>query len=70
MYRVIRNNCIRFKNHQICEFGKLWRLPEGEDCKIGSFSSRYKAKEFIDKKHINISNKIQDKYFTFDYRVF
>ena len=38
MYRVIGNNCIRFKNHQICEFGQLWRLPEGEDCKIGSFS--------------------------------
>ena len=42
MYRVIGNNCIRFKNHQICEFGKLWRLPEGEDFKIGSFSLRYK----------------------------
>ena len=42
VYRVIWNNCIRFQNHQICEFGKLWRLPEGEDCKIGSFSYRYK----------------------------
>jgi len=31
-----------FKNHQICEFGQLWRLPEGEQCKIESFSSKYK----------------------------
>ena len=23
------------KNHQIYEFGQLWRLPEGEKCKIG-----------------------------------
>ena len=42
MYRIIGNNCIRFKHHQICEFGKLWRLPEGEYCKIGSFSCGYK----------------------------
>ena len=35
------DNMIRW-SHQICEFGQLWRLPEGEDCKIGSFSWRYK----------------------------
>ena len=26
----------------ICEFGQLWRLPESEQCKIGSLLSRYK----------------------------
>ena len=30
------------KHHQIFEFGKLWRLPEGKDCKIRSFLWRYK----------------------------
>ena len=30
----------------------------------GDFSSKCKDKEFIDQKHINISNTIQDKYFT------
>ena len=29
------------KNHQIYEFGQLWRLPEAEQCKIGSLSLRY-----------------------------
>ena len=42
VYRAIGNNCIRFENHQICGFGKIWRLPEGEHCKIGSFSCEYK----------------------------
>ena len=31
-----------FKNHQICEFGQLWRLTEGEQCKIRNFLSIYK----------------------------
>ena len=30
------------KNHQICEFGQLWRLLEREQCKIGSLLWRYK----------------------------
>ena len=30
------------KNHQIYEFHQLWRLPEGEQCKIGIFSWKYK----------------------------
>ena len=30
------------KNHQICEFGQLQRLMEGEQCTIGSLSWRYK----------------------------
>ena len=30
------------KNHQICEFDQLWRLQEGEQCKIGSLSWKYK----------------------------
>ena len=29
------------KNHQIWEFGQLWRLPEREQCKRGSLSLRY-----------------------------
>ena len=41
LYGVIENNCVRFRNHQICEFGQLWRLPEGEQFKIGSFSWSY-----------------------------
>ena len=42
MYRAIGKNFIRFKNHQICEFGKIWRFSEGEHCKIGSFSCENK----------------------------
>ena len=30
------------KNHQICDFGQLWRLPEREQCKIVGLSFRYK----------------------------
>ena len=30
------------KNPQICEFGQLWKLLEGELCKIGSLSWIYK----------------------------
>ena len=42
LYSVIGKNCIRFKNHQFCEFGQLWRLPQGEQCKIWSLSFRCK----------------------------
>ena len=39
----ILKNCVRSKkNHQICEFGQLWRLPWGEQSKIGSLSWKYK----------------------------
>ena len=30
------------KNHQICEFDQLWKVQEGEQCKIGSLSWKYK----------------------------
>ena len=42
LYDQIWKNCVRYKNHQICEFGQLWRLPEGLQCKIGSLSLRYR----------------------------
>ena len=42
LYGIIGNNCIRFKIvNQICEFGRLWTLPEGEQCKVRSLSWRY-----------------------------
>ena len=39
---IFRSNVKDLRNHLICEFDKRWRLPEGEKCKIGSLSWRYK----------------------------
>ena len=52
-YKVVLNNIIDvihsylsdLKNHQIWKLGLLWRLLEGEQCKISSFSLRYKLFE-------------------------
>ena len=52
------------KNHKICEFGQIWRLPEREQYKIGSLSYRYKLFKvsfpttFISIKHYVIKSEI------------
>ena len=46
-----------FKNHNICEFGQLWRLLEGEQCKIRNLSWRYRVDGFFEKNQCFLKKK-------------